>query len=179
MKILCFGDSNTCGYDPRGFFGGYYDKPWPWILAENTNWIVKNCGENGREIPGFSVSFAENYDLLMIMLGTNDLLQGNSVEDVAKRMEAFLLSLQLEKSNILLIAPPHMKPGHWVTEVSLIEASKELSLSYQALAQRIGVRFVNAGEWDVPLAFDGVHFTESGHRVFAEGILQYLVREGV
>ena len=28
MKILCFGDSNTYGYDPRGYFGGRYDHPY-------------------------------------------------------------------------------------------------------------------------------------------------------
>lgn len=179
MKILCFGDSNTYGYDPRDFFGGCYERPWPWILAENTNWNVQNLGENGREIPRFPVRFEENYDLLLIMLGTNDLLQGNSAETVAKRMEVFLLSLQQERAKILLIAPPPMKLGEWVPTEKLIESSKELSFLYQSLAQRLRIRFVDAGAWDIPLAFDGVHFTESGHRIFAEGLYQYLSKEGV
>ena len=28
MKLWCFGDSNTYGYDPCGFFGGRYAAPW-------------------------------------------------------------------------------------------------------------------------------------------------------
>ena len=25
MKVICYGDSNTYGYDPRGWLGGRYD----------------------------------------------------------------------------------------------------------------------------------------------------------
>lgn len=33
MKLWCFGDSNTYGYDPSGFFGGRYAASWPELLA--------------------------------------------------------------------------------------------------------------------------------------------------
>ena len=29
MKVICYGDSNTYGYDPRDPLGGRYDMPWP------------------------------------------------------------------------------------------------------------------------------------------------------
>ena len=50
MKVLCFGDSNTYGYDPRGFFGDRYDAEdrWPELLAQMTHWEVINLGANGR-----------------------------------------------------------------------------------------------------------------------------------
>ena len=178
MKIICFGDSNTFGYDPRGYFGGRYDKPWTQHLSEKSGWIIVNQGENGREIPRFPVDFPKGANLVIIMLGTNDLLQGKTVETIAKRMEAFLLGFDREKTSILLIAPPPMKLGEWVPTEKLIEDAKELTIAYQELAQRLGVRFVNAGDWNIPLAFDGVHFTESGHRAFAEGLYQYLTKEG-
>ena len=43
MKVICFGDSNTYGYDPRGYFGGRYDADSRWvdILATETG-----CGGN-------------------------------------------------------------------------------------------------------------------------------------
>ena len=44
MKVICFGDSNTYGYDPRGPFGSRYDRPWPDLLAELTGWQVINQG---------------------------------------------------------------------------------------------------------------------------------------
>ena len=31
MNIICFGDSNTYGYDPRGYFGGRYDADSRWV----------------------------------------------------------------------------------------------------------------------------------------------------
>lgn len=179
MKILCFGDSNTFGYDPRGFFGGCYDMPWPQLLSEKSGWNVQNLGENGREIPRYPIKFSTDIDLLVIMLGTNDLLQGNSVESITKRMRVFLQGIGLEACTILLIAPPPMKLGEWIPTQSLIEDSRELTIAYQNLAQQLGIRFVNAGKWNIPLTFDGVHFTQEGHRTFAEGLYKYLTKEGV
>ena len=174
MNILCFGDSNTFGYDPRSFLGSRYEKPWPQILAEWSGWFVQNQGENGREIPRRQVNFSKDIHLLIIMLGTNDLLQGNSVEITARKMEVFLRGIDLEKSKLLLIGPPSMRLGAWISAQSIVEASRELVYAYSELSRRLGIRFLNADDWDISLAFDGVHFTEEGHRVFASAIYQYL-----
>lgn len=82
MNIICFGDSNTYGYDPRGYFGGRYgaDCRWVDILASETGWDIYNMGQNGREIPSVAPAFPADTDLLIVMLGTNDLLQGRSPE---------------------------------------------------------------------------------------------------
>ena len=176
MKILCLGDSNTWGYDPRGYFGGQYDHPWPELLEEQFGCTVINWGENGREIPRTPVSFPADMDLLIIMLGTNDLLQGASMEAVIGRMERFVKPLAQEK--LLLIAPPPMKLGAWVPGQSLIEASQTLARHYCALAKRLGIRFLDAGEWGLTLAYDGVHFTEEGHRIFAEKLFKSIDATG-
>ena len=52
MKLWCFGDSNTYGYDPCGFFGGRYAAPWPELLAGKTGFQVINDGKNGRMMAG-------------------------------------------------------------------------------------------------------------------------------
>ena len=185
MKILCFGDSNTYGYDPRSFFGSQYPAQHRWVdlLAKKLDYEVINAGENGREIPRregermrFDLMLANQkpIDLLVIMLGSNDLLQGNSVDAVVKRMEAFLKHIDLDKSQILLIAPPAMQLGEWVPTQALIDASVALNHEYKALFERLGMGFVDAGEWNIPLTFDGVHFTEKGHKAFAESLVNYL-----
>ena len=110
------------------------------------------------------------------MLGTNDLLRGYSAVVACSRMEAFLRYIQPKCREILLIAPPPMKRGEWVTEEKLIEASMKLAGEYRTLSQKLGVFFANAGQWNVSLAFDGVHFTEQGHRAFAEGLYTYLTK---
>lgn len=167
MKILCYGDSNTCGFDPRSFFGERYpaDCRWVDILGKKLGCIAINAGENGREIPGRPVVL-EPADLLIIMLGTNDLLQGNSPEEVTAPMAHFLECITFDRSRILLVTPPPMKLGAWVPSQHLVDASR--NLNYQSL----GVRCV--GPWDLPMAFDGVHLTEEGHVLLAEYLYQIL-----
>lgn len=177
MKIICFGDSNTYGYDPRGYLGGQYDHPWPEILAEKLGYTVLNWGENGRQIPVAAVAFPADTDLLTIMLGTNDLLQLLTPKAVCEKMERFLKSLTLERNKILLIAPPPMKLGQWVQDQELIIRSEDLANSYKALTERLGIRFADAGEWNIPLAYDGVHLTEEAHKAFAMGLINYFNKE--
>ena len=50
----------------------------------------------------------------------------------------------------------------------MTHASAQLAGLYRTLAQDKAIAFADAGAWDIPLAFDGVHFTEEGHRRFAE-----------
>ena len=176
MKVICFGDSNTYGYDPRGYFGGRYDADSRWvdILAVETGWTVCNMGQNGREIPSAAPAFPDDTDLLIVMLGTNDLLQGRSPEQASGRLERFLSGVSMDQSKVLLIAPPPMTLGEWVPSPQLIDDSRTFARFCQALAERLVIRFADAGKWDIPLAYDGVHFTEQGHRAFAAGLLEEL-----
>ena len=158
--------------------GGRYppDSRWVDLLADQTGWEVVNLGENGRCIPLRPISLPEDVDLVIVMLGTNDLLQGCTPEKTADRMKRFLQSLPLAPEHILLIAPPPIVPGEWVTDSSLIESSHLLAKYYRELAGQLGVRFADAGNWHVTLAYDGVHFTEQGHRAFAQELIQEVCR---
>ena len=187
MKILCFGDSNTYGYDPRSYFGGQYPAQHRWVdlLAQKLNCTAVNAGENGREIPrregelqrfDLMLSNQKPLDLLLVMLGGNDLLQGNSVETVAQRMEVFLSRIPLEKSQIVLIGPPRIKPGAWITDDRLLEDCVRLNAAYRTVAEKLGVRFVDATGWDIDVTYDGVHYSEKGHQTFAEQLFLSLSR---
>ena len=127
-----------------------------------------DCLQHGTERP------EDPFCLLIVMLGTNDLLQGRSSEQTAERLERFLAAVLLERSKILLIAPPPMALGEWVPSQQLIDASYTFARLCQALAERLGIRFADAGKWDISLAYDGVHFTEHGHKAFAAGLLEEL-----
>lgn len=183
-RILCYGDSNTYGYDPRSYLGDRYPKPIRWTgLLEAAGWTVINEGVNGRSIPqvdreletAVQVIRRAEAKVLVIMLGSNDLLQRPSISAgvCSGRMELFLRKLIPEAifpHQILLVAPPPMKPGAWVGDPGILDESRQLADCYNTLAQKLGIRFADAGEWNVELAFDGVHFSEAGHRAFAEGI---------
>ena len=168
MNVICFGDSNTYGYDGQSFLPGRFVEPWPQVLQHISGWNVVNQGENGRDIPKGTICFPENADLLIIMLGTNDLLQFWTAKAACEKMEAFLRSIHIPMNRILLIAPPCMKLGAWVEDPGLIEDCCTLAAEYRALSQRLGVMFLDAGEWKIPIAYDGVHMTREGHNLFAK-----------
>ena len=178
MRILCFGDSNTYGYDPRSFFGDRYapEDRWVDLLAKHTGHKLINAGSNGRQIPRsvHSLPSLTESDMLLVMLGTNDLLQGNPSEVVADRMEHFLNNIQLERSRLILIAPPSMQLGAWVPEQHLIDGSRELRVHYGAMAGRLGIRY---GAWEMPVAFDGVHLTQEGHRILGSRLSEFIKSE--
>lgn len=185
MDILCFGDSNTYGFDPRSYLGGRYPASvrWTGLLAAQTGWTVHEAGQNGREIPVHPSELAglarqvQPGQTVVLMLGTNDLLQhsGWTAEDVTARMEVCLNGLR-SASRVLLVAPPPMCPGVWVQEPELLRESARLSGCYASLAQRCGAAFADADVWGISLLFDGVHFSPAGHCAFAAGILPVLQR---
>ncbi len=61
MRILCFGDSNTYGYDPRGYFGGRYDAGDRWVdlLAEKLNIPLVDTRHWNIELTFDGVHFTE------------------------------------------------------------------------------------------------------------------------
>ena len=181
MRILCFGDSNTYGYDPRGFFGDRYgaEDRWVDLLAKQTGHEVINAGANGREIPRnpYALRLLNEHapvDIFLVMLGTNDLLQGASAKKAIARMEAFLNQLLPHCKQILLICPPPMKRGAWVPTNALVTESVRLAEEYNFLAEKLNISFVDTREWNIELTFDGVHFTEEGHHTFAENLRKEL-----
>ena len=177
MRILCFGDSNTYGYDPRGFFGDRYgaEDRWVDLLVQQTGHECINAGANGREIPrnSYALRLLTDHapmDVFLVMLGTNDLLQGASAKESADRMEAFLNQLLPHCKKILLICPPPMKRGAWVPTDELVAESIRLAEEYKFLAEKLNIPFVDTRHWNIELTFDGVHFTEAGHQTFAENL---------
>ena len=168
MKVICYGDSNTFGYNPCARCGEAYEHRWTDIFAEKTGWQIINEGVNGREVPKEPLEISEEIGLCLVMLGTNDLLQLDTPESAAERMEGFLSAVDHQK--LVLIAPPPMIPGESVQDDELIEDSHRLVYLYRELSERLNIRFYNAGDWHVPLAYDGVHFTMEGQEIFAESL---------
>ena len=185
QRILCLGDSNAFGYDPRGTFGGRYPKSVRWTgRLEEAGWEGLNRGMNGSTVPteGQFPAFLDLIDSLRpldaitVMFGTNDVLQGGSAAIAAEHMEEFLRAVRErnEETMILLIVPPPVIFGDWVQSERVIRESAALSGDYRRVSAASGVRFADAGAWGVGLTFDGVHFTEAGHAAFFNGLLQAL-----
>lgn len=200
-NIYFYGDSNTYGFDPADFFRPRYnaEKIWTNIVQAELadSWTVTANGMNGREIPSRDSEFRSLYsniernydggacaiDVFAVMLGSNDYL-GMRIPDaaaVALKMERALVRIRehldregADEAEILLIAPPAMyiAAGEGLAFIDTTDGS--LSAAYKSAAARLGCRFVDTLPWDVPLAFDGVHFSEEGHAVFAERMVRCL-----
>ena len=132
------------------------------ILAAETGWVLGNWGANGRELPDAAPDSPADTDLQIVMLGTNDLLQGRRPKATAERMERFLTSLELARGKIPLFALPSRSPGEWVPGQMLIAASRTFAGCCRTLA----------GRWNVSPAYDGVPLRGAGaqgpcHRDFA------------
>ena len=108
------------------------------------------------------------------MLGTNDLCSGLSAGKIAARMESFLDTIIDTGKPVLLISPPHLQYGEWVMDDEILEESQDLGNAYRELAERKGCLFADAGEWEIEMTFDGVHFSPEGHAVFAQKMNEIL-----
>ena len=186
MKLLCYGDSNTYGYDPRGPIPGRYDADDRWcdLLAKHTNWTVINGGENGRIVPEPYWNYTDlkrmmqedgPFDAACIMLGTNDILISSrmDVSPIVNRMEALLIYLESNWPNTkpVLITPPPFDIPEFPEAVIKLE---KLIEAYGKLADQRDIAFVDNHSWDIPLAYDGAHFSQEGHHIFAKHIEQTL-----
>ena len=182
MKILCIGDSNTYGYDPRSYLGSRYSAEVRWTDRLSDREVI-NYGVNGMTVPRGQSRYPglvrmNDPDLVIIMLGTNDLFSGLSADQITKRMEAFLDTMNCTGKPVMLISPPVLQYGEWVMDDDLVEESRDLGGSYRELAYRKGCMFADAGEWDIDMTFDGVHFSEEGHAVFAKELEEILIKAG-
>ena len=178
MKIVCYGDSNTYGWDPRCFSGNRYPDPWPELAGRITGHEFINCGEPGRIVPCRKEQLewfrrdvkANDPEILMIMLGTNDLFYTteHTAGDVAQRMGK-MISFAIDNNlaeKILLLSCPHVT----LQDEPYMTVLEGISEEYRMLAQKEKIWFADPLHWDIPLAYDGVHFTQEGHRIFAEKI---------
>lgn len=140
--IVCFGDSNTHGYN--SVTGGRFDETerFPCLLEQylGEDYLVREEGISGRTtvfedplfegISGlssifFSMMAHEPVSLLVIMLGTNDTKDRFSVSasNIAKGLERLTKKAMSitdawagETPNILLIAPPPIEDDYSSTE---------------------------------------------------------------
>lgn len=192
MKILCYGDSNTYGFDPR-LTAGFSDRlparlRWTGILDQDPRFTVVNEGLNGRQFPHDAGGYAHlarllaenaDADLVTVMLGTNDLFMMHPADcrAIAARADAMFEAVPaLGRMRVLLICPPlpNLRPDGFRRALS---EARGLPAALAAVAAARGAEFVDAGEWGCAVYPDDVHLTEAGHALFARRLSEYLAGE--
>ena len=198
-RILCFGDSNTWGY--RGEDSERYSEDIRWtgrlqkMLGDE--YTVIEEGHNGRttvwtdpienRMAGLDylwpcMESQSPFDLIIIMLGTNDTkeyfpLDAQNIADGAGRLVGIALQSPFGPDHrppkVLLTAP--IRVVNRGEDASVFgPRSEAVSLGFpQAflnVAQQMGCEYLNAGEFAMPCETDGVHLDETGHEKLAKAM---------
>jgi lysophospholipase L1-like esterase len=196
--ILCYGDSNTWGYNPAN--GGRYprDERWPGVLRQELGegYLVIEEGLNGRTtvwddpIEGYKngrtylVPCLETHspiDLVVLLLGTNDLKVRFSVSAFDIANGAGVLVDLIQKSaagpggkapRVLLLAPPPVARLTDFAEMFEGAGPKSLKFSahYRRVAQEHGCAFLDTADVVVSSDLDGIHLEASEHRKLGKAV---------
>jgi len=196
--ILCFGDSNTWGWDPVSQDRYARDDRWTGVLRQTLGdeHLIIEEGLNGRTtvwddpIEGYKngqaylIPCLETHrplDLVIIMLGTNDLKLRFSVSAFDIANSAGVLVDIVQKSiagpegnapPVLLLAPPPL--GKLTEFAEMFEGgtakSKRFSEHYQRVAEEYGCEFLDTAQVIVSSDIDGVHLELTEHRKLGRAV---------
>lgn len=196
-NILCFGDSNTWGYNPASGERFSKDIRWTGLLQKQLGNDVKIieeglCGRTtvyedltrpGRKgvdsIPKI-MEKEDELDLVVLMLGTNDCkyayesTPATISEGISQCVDEILKYVNPQK--VLLVSPIFLGENVWkpgfdpeFNETS-VGVSKALKKEYAKVASRKKINFMAASDFAVPSATDQEHLDSKGHKLFAKAI---------
>lgn len=200
MRILCIGDSNTWGYDP--VTGEQQKNRWTQILMKllPDDTIIEE-GLNGRTFAFDDPTNPERngikklptilkthqpFDLVVVMLGTNDLKTffRASAADIAECARTFVETINNPDvysgsvPKTLLVSPIHIDENVenvWLDpEFSIASAKESRSLAehLEAVAKDCGTAFMNAADYAEASTVDCVHLDGNNHHKFAQAIAE-------
>lgn len=189
--ILCYGDSNTWGYDPVSEDRYPLEQRWVSVLARalGPGYQVIPEGLNGRTtvwpdpVEGeyksgktYLLPCLESHhpiDLVVLMLGTNDLKHrfGLSAWDIARAAGTLVEMIFLSPwgpegmpPQVLLVAPPPTCVAGTIFEdmfAGADEKSRDLGHCYREIATEFDCEFLDTAGVIRSSAVDGIHFDAS------------------
>lgn len=198
-EVLCYGDSNTWGYNPATQERYDRDERWTGVFQETlgNEYHVIEEGLNGRTtvwddpVEGrhkngktYLVPCLETHkplDLVIIMLGTNDLKKRFSATafDIAYGAGALVDIVKKSDSGrggkppkVLLLAPPPL--GKLTEFAEMFEGGKNKSEKfpqyYRNIAEEYGCEFLDTSTVIRSSDVDGVHFERKDHKALGKAV---------
>lgn len=197
MKVICIGDSLTEGdYGVKGKTGiaDIHKENYPYFLAKNTGWTVRNFGKCGFTACEYLNYYKEgkvdvtDADVIVIMLGTNG---GNDPTENTPCNEAFrelirLLRNDARDANIILCTPPQATVNEAFSNCGYMPQIIKSALFVRLLANEESLPLIDVFDCEyftpetesVMQPNDGLHFGEEGYktlaRVIEKGIKSFL-----
>ena len=197
-RILCYGDSNTWGYNPvtqdrfakherwtgqlSVTLGDTYDVIEEGLNGRTTVWDDPIEGyKNGREYLIPCLETHTPLDLVIIFLGVNDLKKRFSLSayDIAEGARVLVQVVQKSSAGVsnsapqtLLMAPPPV--GKLTAFAEMFEGaeakSAKFSGHYGRVATESGCHFLDASTLIVSSDLDGIHFEGSEHAKLGQAL---------
>lgn len=200
--VLCYGDSLTWGYDAASLGRHALEDRWPSVLqaalgegvqviAEGLNGRTTvyddhtaDCDRNGARILPTILHSHGPLDLVIIMLGANDMkpvLCGTAF-GATQGMERLIELVKHhawsfdddEKPEILIVAPPAICETANAAFAAMfaggVEQSSMLASLYADLADEKGCGFFDAGSVAETTPLDGVHLDAENTRAIGRGL---------
>ena len=204
-RILCFGDSNTWGDSGVNAIRYEDDVRWTGRLQAllGDGYTVIEEGQNGRttvrddayenRMAGLTYLWPcmeshHPFDLLIVMLGTNDTKCYFGAQPGSIARGAGRLVEMAQKSNfgrdgkpprVLLVSPIRIEYSDTFAYnfgQQAAEKSKGFADAYREIAKRFGCDFMDAAEFAEPCAEDGVHLNAEGHAKLAQAMYNKIQR---
>ena len=202
-QILCYGDSNTWGADPADDTRRHeWPARWPGVLQRELGGeyhVVEDglggrttvyddplqAHRSGRETLAVALECHAPLDLVVLMLGTNDISYAHlSAADAAdgaaelahlvRRSPAGPEGPDGPAPQVLLICPPSVGPfeNNWRPElwVGCDEKSRALPREFARVASALGVPWLDAGGIVTTSALDGWHLEASQHELLGVAV---------
>jgi lysophospholipase L1-like esterase len=197
-RIMCYGDSNTWGYDPVSRDRFDVDTRWTRVLGKalgSDYEVIEEglCGrttvwddpiegyKNGREYLVPCLETHRPLDLVIIMLGTNDLKKRFSLQPSDIALGAGVLVREVLASQVgrdrrapkaLLLAPP---PTAVLTEFAEMfedagQKSAKFPEHFGRVAKELGCAYLDTSGIIVSSPLDGIHFEAAEHRKLGEAV---------
>lgn len=195
-QILCFGDSNTWGYDGESRKRLPWGVRWTSLLQEKLNKeeyrVIEEglCGRttvfedplrDGRKGTALLPTLLETHaqvDVITLMLGTNDCktVFGASADVIGKGITRLLDQIQeyAPKAKVLLMSPIYLGEKVWqegydqeFSRESVI-VSRNLQSVYEKIAAERHISFLPAASYVHCCDADQEHLNAVGHKKFAE-----------
>jgi acyl-CoA thioesterase-1 len=174
--LVCLGDSITAGYgaDPGESYPDYLQQD---LDAAGYRYRVINEGVSGNTTADGLARLPHILTLkpaaVILELGGNDGLRGQSVDQTQKNMDAILAALTAAKIHVILggISLPRNYGTDYIRSFNRI---------YPALAKKYRVPllpFLYKGVYGVPgsMQEDGIHATAQGNQQVAKNFLPYVI----
>lgn len=196
--ILCYGDSNTWGADPEKKERMYINTRWPGVLRNSLGrdyFVIEEglCGrttvwddpieenKNGKMYLIPCLDSHSPLDLVIIMLGTNDLKHRFSLTAFDIAQGAGLLASMVQRSQygpngmapeVLLIAPPAIGRQTCYFEMfrGAKEKSEEFSKYFKMVADKLKCHFLDARSVIRSSDLDGIHFESQEHKKLGQAV---------